>query len=169
MEKEISLQELFKVLWKGKFVILLTLFSVLIVTFIGIKIYSTKKSQVSTVVTLQWEGINDGQYPDGGAFNYKHLIDPYIIIETLEQVSLTKINNNDLRNAIVITPLIPDNIVATIEKAIKEGKNYDYYPTHYKITISNGALNISVSEAQSLLNEMIEQFRCRFNKKYVNQ
>ena len=70
---------------------------------------------------------------------------------------------------IVITPIIPSNIVSQIEKAIKDGKKYDYYPTYYRLSLNNGALKISVSQAQSLLTELVEQFRVRFNKKYVNQ
>lgn len=169
MEKEISLQELFKVLWKGKFIILLTVAIVLTATLIGVKIYDNGKSQVSTIVTLQWEGIDDGQYPDGSAFNDRHLIDSYILLETVEKLNLSNINGNDLRNAIVITPIIPSNIVSQIEKAIKDGKKYDYYPTYYRLSLNNGALKISVSQAQSLLTELVEQFRVRFNKKYVNQ
>lgn len=169
MEKEISLQDLIKVIWKGKIIITISLFIVLIVTFIGVKIHSANTSRVSTIVALQWEGSSDGFYPDGSNFNYKHLVEPNIIADTLEKINLSVINDYDLRSAIEITPIIPNNITAAIEKAIKEGKEYEYYPTHYKLTLNHGALNLKVNKAQSLLNELVEQFREYFNKKYINK
>lgn len=169
MENEISLRDLFNVLWKGKFVILLAVAIVVVATLIGAGIYDRSKSQVATVVTLQWEGISDGKYPDGSAFTDKHLVDPYILVATMEELELNNLNGNALRNAIAITPIVPDSIVAQIEKAIKDGKTFDYYPTHYLLALNNGALGISITQAQALLTELVEQFRIRFNRKYVNQ
>ena len=64
---------------------------------------------------------------------------------TLEELELNNLNGNALRNAIAITPIVPDSIVAQIEKAIKDGKTFDYYPTHYLLALNNGALGISIT------------------------
>ena len=164
MEKEISLQELFKVLWKGKFIILLTVAIVLTATLIGVKIYDNGKSQVSTIVTLQWEGIDDGQYPDGSAFNDRHLIDSTFCLKRLKNLTFLI-----LTAMTCATPSSSPQSSQAISsrrsrRRLRMEKKYDYYPTYYRLSLSNGALKISVSQAQSLLTELVEQFRVRFNK-----
>jgi len=168
-EREISLQELFSVIWKGKIIIIIITIVVLGITIGGTIMSKNSKSQVSTVVSLQWNGISDGQYPDGTSFNYKNTIQPYVISEAIDENSGLDVNDNQVRNAISIKPIIPNSALAAIEKAIKDGETANYYATNYKITINNGSLGISVDQARDLLSDIIDNYRSDFNRRYIQQ
>ena len=163
----LSLSDIIKIVWNRKWLLIIITFVGLVLA-IGVGVYNnSKSSKVSTFVELQWDGLVRGQYPDGQTFNYASMFESYVYQQALSERALNTINTNKLRNAIEITPIIPNSILEIIENELRNGNQISYYATEYKITLKNGALNISVSEGQALLNEIILQFRADFERKYI--
>ena len=167
-EREISLKELFDVIWKGKWIIAISAVAVFVVAAAGAFIYDSGKSEVATVVTMQWNGVGTGEYPDGSRFDYSNAIEPYVITLATSEVDL-ELLTTDVRSAITITPIVPSDILAQIQAALEAGEELAYFATDYKLVLDNGSLGISVQEGTELLNEIITQFRLDFERTYINQ
>jgi len=96
------------------------------------------QNKYETVLSLRFEGIEKGTNPDGTRFNYENIIS--------EDVSKLVAENSDLpydsslKDAIRIIPILPNNIIDTIEKNRIEGKDYTYYPNEFKIVLDYTAL-----------------------------
>lgn len=168
IDQGISLNELFSILWKGKFIIILISIIALAITIGGSAYVKSSKSQVSTIVSMQWDGIDEGKYPNGTVFNYKNAISLGNIAKALEENYLN-LNESTVKNAISIEPIIPSSIASAIEKAIKDGESLSYYATNYKIIIDNGVLGISVNEARDLLSDILINYRNEFVQKYIQR
>ena len=136
---------------------------------VGAFIMDKTSSQVSTIMTLQWSGVNEGEYPDGTRFDYSTAIEAYVITTALEAQGIEGLTNNDIRNAIEMIPIVPSNVSALILTALENGEQISYYPTDYKIVMNNGDLDLTVDEGRDLLIELIDQFRIDFEKKYIQQ
>jgi len=168
-EREISLKDLFDVVWKGKFLIIVMSAAFLLVAFTASIVYDNMTSQITTVVTMQWSGISAGNYPDGTRYEYTEAIEPYIITAAIAKTELEGMNAGDVRSNLVLDPIVPNDIATLIQQAIENGEQMSYYATNYRLTLNNGGLNISVNEGRDLLNNILEEFRSDFEKKYINQ
>lgn len=173
-EREISLKELFDVIWKGKWLIAICGVALFVLAIIGSIVYDNSNSQVATIVTMQWAGAGSGEYPDGSRFDYAEAIEPFVItlavdslVEDgeLEQALVT----NDVRGALSIIPIVPGDVLALIQTALEDGEEITYFATDYRLVLDNGSLGITVDEARLLIEEIIEQFRIDFNRKFINQ
>lgn len=168
-EKEISIKELIHVIWRGKLTIVMLTAAFLFIGFMGSFVYDKTNSQVATIISMQWNGVTRGEYPDGTRFDYNTAIEAYVISLALEVEGIEGLTNNDIRGAISITPIVPSSITSVIQTALEEGEQISYYPTDYKIVMNNGDLDLSVQEASDFLNELIEQVRIDFEIKYIQQ
>jgi len=168
-KKEISIKELFNVLWARKYLILIFAGAFFIVSAAGSFIYDKTSSQVSTIVTLQWNGSGSGEHPDGTRFDYNEVIQPYIISNALDQIDNTDLDSGGVREEITITPILPNNVQALLIIAIENGEDTSFFATDFKLTIDNGRLDISVDEGADLLNAVIDQFRIEFERKFIQQ
>ncbi|KFZ27393.1 MAG: hypothetical protein KQ78_00305 [Candidatus Izimaplasma bacterium HR2] len=168
-EREISIKELINVIWRGKVTIVMLASAFLFIGAVTSFVYDKTNSQVSTVLTLQWNGVTRGEYPDGTRFDYNTAIESYVISMALEAEGIEGLTTNDVREAIDMVPIVPSDISSVILTALEEGEQISYYPTDYKIVVDNGALDLSVQEATDFLNELIDQMRFDFEKKYIQQ
>lgn len=168
-EREISIKELVKVIWNGKFMIIILAASFLFIGAVGAFVMDKTSSQVSTILTVQWSGVTDGEYPDGTRFDYNTAIEPYVITLAMEEQGITGLDTNDVREAIELLPIVPSNIRSLIQTALEEGEQISYYPTDFKIVLDNGKIDLSVDEGRDFINELIEQYRIDFERKYIQQ
>lgn len=166
--KEISLKELFEVVWKGKWIIIVCAAIVLLVGTVGGMIYDRSSSSVVTIVTLQWTGINQGEYPNGTIFDYTETVEPYVISQAIENLSMT-VTTSDVVAAVNITPIIPGNASSLIQSSLEAGEQLSFYATDYKIVLDNGSVGISIEEAGKLITEILKEYRIDFEMKYIQQ
>jgi len=167
-QREISLKELFLVIWKGKYLIAIVAFAFLFVTAVGAFIYDKTNSEVATIVTFQWIGIGQGEYPDGSRFDYAEAIEPYAITLAIAETGLD-LTTTDVRENLKLTPIVPDDVLETIQIALEEGEQVTYFATDYKVVLNNGELGITVEDGIELVNNIIEEFRNDFERKFINQ
>lgn len=169
MNQQNSLKELLHTFWKGRWIIIITMLIVLAFTIVGTIVYNNSRSKVSTIITLQWNGSDKGEYPNGTAFNYNNIIDSNIITSALEASDITGINDYQARKEISIIPIIPKGKLAAIQRAIEEGRNDSYYAVDYKLEINSGALGLTVDQTRNLINNIVEEFQFFFKEKYNQQ
>ncbi len=164
----ISLKEIFTVVWNWKWVLI-------IITFIGLFVsvfagYLVNKSdvQVATVIELQWNGINLGEYPDGQRFDYGGVFDGPVYGNVIEQMALD-MSVDELKSSIKLTPIVPNNIQEIIINSLEKGVDYTYYPTSFTMTMDFSALNITETKAKNILTALVDGLRTEFERKYVQR
>jgi hypothetical protein len=165
--EEITLRNLFLVLWRGKWTIIITTILVLIIAVVGAYIHRQNNNQVTTILALEWDGIDEGKYPNNTSFNYYNIAETHIITSAIQESGLS-VNTADIHAAINITPLYSKSVRTAIEKAIAAGENRTFYATQFQIDLNYSTAGLSLSEGKLLLSNLHEAFRndfdIRFNK-----
>jgi hypothetical protein len=166
---EISIKELIETVWHYKWlIIVITVFFALGAHVTG-QVVESQETRVETIVSLEWNGLVDGTYPDGDRFIYNNMFESYVLGDALQEASLDDITTTDFRSHLSIQPIIPNNVVQLIEQGIERGEQITYYSTEYKLAVDVGALDITVEQAKMLLEYLIEEFTVDFENKYIQK
>ncbi len=161
-----TIQDIISLIWKRK---LLLIIITLAGAFLGLTyafIENSQSSKVSTIVEMQWNGITSGEYPDQSRFDYSNMFEAYVYQEALTSLDITNISTRQFRNAIDVRPIIESSILEMIENELRQGNQVSYFATEYKITLSNGELDLSVERGRQLLNRLLEAYKNDFINKY---
>jgi capsular polysaccharide biosynthesis protein len=165
--EEISLREILEVIWKGKWLIALITIVAVLLTGIGTYIMLPNSQHVVAIININYPGIEQGLNPDGTQFDILQLKSPYVIEKALEELALTNsgLKLDDIRRNIDITPIVPDDVSQRAETILKQGQEFVYYPSEYKITYKiNKAF--SYSQGIQLVEEIISQYKKYFYMLY---
>ena len=168
-EQGISLKDLFLIVWKRRILLIIFTIAGLFLTLVVGLIINAQSSKVSTIVEFQWNGILSGSYPDGQRFDYTNLFESSVLNQSLNETSLETISSNELRAAIQIVPIIPNDVLQIIQESLEKGVQISYFASEFKIVVDNGKLGVSVETGQELLGHLIENFREDFERKYIQR
>ena len=167
-EKEISLKELFNVVWKQKYILGLVFILGLVLFGIGGFVYNNSNETMVTYVSIQWDGVGRGEYPNGERFEYTNAVEPSVIEASIQEVGLD-LAETDVRDAVSLTPVVPNDIEALIAQGLENGEQVTYFATQFKLSLDYKDLGLSEEDARSLTEQLIIQFRLDFEKKYIDQ
>lgn len=161
--EEITLREILEAIWKGKWLIAIITIIALIVTGVGTFLLLPASKSVVAIIELNYPGIELGLNPDGTQFDISQLKSPYVIEHALQEIDMTNIGikPDEVRRNIDITPIIPSDVAQRAETLIKQGNEYIYYPSEYKITYKvNKAFsyNQGISLVETIISEYQEYF-----------
>lgn len=165
--EEITLREILEAIWKGKWLIALITIIALVVTGVGTFLLLPESKSVVAIIELNYPGIEQGQNPDGTQFDIRQLKSPYVIEHALKEINLINIGikPDEIRRNIDITPIIPSEVTQLAETMIKQGKEYIYYPSEFKITYKvNKAF--SYNQGISLVETIISEYQKYFYTLY---
>lgn len=165
--EEISLREILEVIWKGKWLIALITIVAVLLTGIVTYIMLPNSQHVVAIININYPGIEQGLNPDGTQFDILQLKSPYVIEKALEELALTNsgLKLDEIRRNIDITPIVPDDVSQRAETILKQGQEFVYYPSEYKITYKiNKAF--SYSQGIQLVEEIISQYKKYFYMLY---
>ena len=131
------MRETLEAIWKGKWLIALITIIALVLTGVGTFLALPASKSVVAIIELNYPGIELGQNPDGTQFDISLLKSPYVIEKALQELELANIGikSDEIRRNIDIMPIIPDDVAQRAETLIKQGNEYVYYPSEYKILI----------------------------------
>ena len=167
-EDGLSFTELFMMFWRRRVLItVMTIIGALAGVLVSVIVNATS-IKVSTIVEYQWNGINKGEYPNGTRFDVSNAFGPNVYNGVIEQLNFD-VTANEARNALSITPVVPNNIITLIQAAVEKGETFSYFPTTFKYTLDASAISISESEGKQFLDELINEFTLEFQETYVNQ
>jgi hypothetical protein len=79
------------------------------------------------------------------------------------------IDSNQLRTALSISPIIPNNVTGLIEAAIERGESYSYFPTIFRYSLDASSISLSEELGKQLLDSLINEFTTEFKESYVDQ
>lgn len=161
--EELTVREILEAIWKGKWLIAIITIIALIVTGVGTFLLLPASKSVVAIIELNYPGIELGLNPDGTQFDISQLKSPYVIEHALQEIDMTNIGikPDEVRRNIDITPIIPSDVAQRAETLIKQGNEYIYYPSEYKITYKvNKAFsyNQGISLVETIISEYQEYF-----------
>lgn len=165
MEKRyISIKEVLNVVWGGRVLMIVCAAIVAVLALGGSLVYESSVKTVSTVLALEWNGLTDGEYPDGSRFDYSNMFESYVISNSIGNVEVT---TEDLRENLSVTPIQPNDVLAIVENALTNGEKISYYASEYQISLDVGEAGISVEEGTKIISNIIDNYRLDFEKKYI--
>lgn len=161
--EEISLREILEAMWKGKWLIALITIVALVLTGIGTFLMLPDSKSVVAIIDLNYPGVELGQNPDGTQFDIRQLKSPYVIENALKTTELDKtgIKPDEVRRNIDIVSIVPEDIAQRTETMIKQGQQYVYYPSEFKVSYKvNKAFsyNQGITLVETIINEYQEYF-----------
>jgi capsular polysaccharide biosynthesis protein len=174
--EEISLAELLRVIISGKWLIMLFVVVGLIASFVYIKYLSDDTGRISTIISYNYNGIEEGLDPNGKNMDVSMIKSPVVLEQVVKALSLDQlgISSDDLRLSLNITPIIPGNVTENIKRLeeqktgnIEPLQKYVYYPNRYLITFKmKRKLNVSAVTAQQIVDEVVKQYQQYFYRTY---
>lgn len=167
-DEGISLIDLFLIVWKKKFLIIFLSFLGLVLGGATAFVMNGNNETLATIVEYQWDGISEGEYPNGARFEASNAFTVTVYLNAIEEAGV-ELTSNEVREELLIRPIVPNNILNAIEEAIRNGEELTYFPTAFKYSLNAGQLGISEDQARTLLNALIDGFREDFEAKYIQQ
>ena len=164
----ISLIDLFLIVWRKKFLIIFLSFLGLVLGGATAFVMNNNNETLATIVEYQWDGINEGEYPNGARFEASNAFTVTVYLNAIEEAGV-ELTSNEVREQLTIRPIVPNNVLNAIQQAIENGEELTYFPTAFKYSINAGQLGISEAQASTLLNALIDGFREDFEAKYIQQ
>lgn len=157
-EDEIDLKELFLVLWRNKIKISLIAVICMILAF-GLGQMKSAKSKKSTVILeYTYPGIEQGKSPNGNTLGltynpFKNIFMIKDIFHKMPELEKSGISQDNLLNAIKITPVLPENL--------EKGKVY--YPNKFLYSLK---ITDSSEKDEEILRNFVEVQRDYFKRNY---
>lgn len=129
------------------------------------------------VLTLQFDGIEDGLDPNGASFDINKLKSPNVIQEALDNIGETSFSVDSIRQNISIEGIIPEDAVERItvikEMALDDVSNYEkildvsYFPSQYVVYLYQQK-GMSASQNKEILNAILDSYKDYFLDTYAN-
>jgi capsular polysaccharide biosynthesis protein len=163
--EEISLREIIENLIKNKWLIIAIVIVALLITGIGSYFISNSSMQVNAIISINTDEIKEGDNPDGSRFNTNAIISPSIINKAVEGIDLGVNTVDDIRKNISISPIIPSFVDKLKEAAEKNGEEYEYFPSEFKIVFSFSGL-FSDKDAKKIVDNIIDFYHEDFIERY---
>lgn len=112
----------------------------------GVKALLGSTSYASAVISFSYDGIDQGQDPNGGALDVTKIKSTPIVSAALETLQMDKVDVEDVRSALKITGVIPDSVkqeIAVINTVAEDATEYytnisdlDYFPSQYVVRLN---------------------------------
>jgi hypothetical protein len=129
------------------------------------------------VITLQFDGIEDGLDPNGASFDINKIKSPNVIQNALDDLGETGYNAESIREGISIEGVIPEDAMERItvikEMSLEDVSNYEkildvsYFPSQYIVYLEQQK-GMSASKTKEILNAILESYKEYFLDTYAN-
>jgi LPS O-antigen subunit length determinant protein (WzzB/FepE family) len=171
-EEEIDIGEIFRVLFKWKYLILgMICLSIAVVS--GRAFLLNKKTYISKItVALTFSGIEKHLNPDGSPFNANQLITPNILSKINISNKGGDTNNNLISDFIEVENITPRFIQNKIAAALEKNEVYSFFPNQFLISLTMGEdtlISKSKKEREKILNSVVNLYKQEAIRKYFKQ
>ncbi|BEP30367.1 hypothetical protein [Helicovermis profundi] len=127
--------------------------------------YYTRDVKISTIISLQFDGIEKGLNPDDTRFDYKNIVSEDVLKLVAKEANIKY--TKELLSSIEIKEVLPSNIVRTIKSRRIDGDNYTYYPNEFIVSIDTKSKNgLTKEEDLKFLSKFKEGYEKYFIDKY---
>lgn len=164
----------------NKIIVMITAI-VLLVSSIGVYgntlFFNPVKGQVSTVISFNFPGVDEGLNPHGGSFDIQRFKNDEVVVPTIEELGLEEqgITPELLAKHISLKGYVPKDVLERIlPKASGSGttqmqdvSGMSYHPTQYVVTLNRTSeLKLSKKEATVVVDKLIQNYQTYFLESY---
>ncbi len=133
-EDEISLYDILSILWRRKGLILVSVFVCVAIAGLYLFLFNKTHAATSTVISLNFKGIEKHINPDGSTFKKNQIIGPSVL-SNIDQLNNKKADNiNNSSDNISIEGVIPPSVAERLKKSPDE----TFLPNKFTLTIKSG-------------------------------
>lgn len=125
-----------------------------------------QKYYSSTTIKYIFQDADKGLNPKGESLDAYEMVSPAVIEKALSKLNLN-VGIESIRNSTTITPFIDEATKDKQEAMLKQGEEYEYFPTKYTITFVNGQSEGSDYGVQ-VLNRLFEAYDEYIQETYTN-
>ena len=143
---------------------------------LGSAFFAPVKGQASTVISLNFEGIDEGLNPHGSSFEIQELKEFDLLQKTITELELgSKVTPDKLAKHIVLNPYVPSDVLDRIlpsaqGSGVSQVQDLDgqtYHPTQYAVSIERTSeLDLNKKELAAVLEKLILNYTEAFKDKY---
>jgi hypothetical protein len=164
LNMKITVWDIFRYINKWKVGISVIVLIIMLATVLYVN--SNQTYIAETIIRYTDQNAKSGLTPDGKALDVYEIISPNIIEGALKDLNI-KESIERIRSRIIITPIIPNEIVELKKSKTKEGEEYDYSPIDYSVKYAaesgkNGAY------ARDIIEAIIEYYSIYYSETYLN-
>lgn len=144
---------------------------------VGFKALTGNSSYANAVISFSYDGIDQGQDPNGGALDVTKIKSTPIVSAALENLQMKDVDVEDVRSAMKITGVMPDSVkqeIAVINTVAEDAAEYytnisdlDYFPSQYVVRL-NKIRGLKAEQTSELLNAILSAYRDYFLETYAN-
>ncbi|MCX7715265.1 MAG: EAL domain-containing protein [Clostridia bacterium] len=120
----------------------------------------------STTVKYIFENADKGVNPKGESLDAYEMVSPTVIEKVINSLNLN-VGVEQIRSAIVITPFIDETTKKKQEAMIKEGEDFEFFPTEYTVTFTYDTKN-GADYGVKVLNKLFEAYDEYVRETYTN-
>lgn len=169
---EISLKGIILTIIKERRLII-SIASVVLLVAMMFTFYQMQESKsAKTIVSFNFEGIEEHLNPDKSKFDPYQIATPYILNDVINKLSLEgKISPNTIRSLVEMSPIIPNSILEK-EKFMmeKKGETVEFFPNEYVLTVHSSAKHhVNGQLARKIADQIVLSYRDYFNEEYIVQ
>ncbi len=164
-QEEIDLRELIEVLLRRKWAIA-TLIAVAVIAAGFFTMFVQREEYVSTVVEMNFEEVEQGEYPGGDSFDPRDMISPFVLSKVVEELELDdkhEIDVQDLREMIEVSELYFP----------VDDEEEDPEPAYqYRVSIHGGdgdTETLELNEKRWIISAVVENYRREYACEFIEQ
>lgn len=120
-----------------------------------------------TVIRYSNPEAKSGMTPSGDTLDVSEIYSSNVITDVLEDLDLG-MGVDAIRSRCSVVPIISEDEEARKEAILKEGEEYEYYPTDYLVTFGVDS-DYTQEYAANVLDSMLENYFISYGEKYINQ
>lgn len=124
---------------------------------------SRQTYRAQTIIEFLNEEAAEGLYPTGDTIDVNEITSSTVITTALQMLNRSDMADS-VRSQTSVSAIIPDDIQAIRQSAWDMGKDYEYFPTSYLITVTSKE---SADYARQLLEAIIDSYIKLYAEKYV--
>lgn len=150
-----------------KFLIFIILFCIL--AMIAIYTFLSSKQTYTANVVIEYTNTDAqrGYAPDGSKLDPTEIMSSKLIANVIENLNLS-VSADYIRNRLTITEVIPENETEKKEAALKNGKEYEYFPTKYNISFTVNSKETK-EFASDVLNNLLSEYYVYYGEHHINK
>lgn len=125
-----------------------------------------QKYYASTTVNYTFENAEKGTNPKGESLDAYEMVSPAVIEKAIDELNLN-VGIESIRSSTTITPFIDESTKEKQDAMLKQGEEYEYFPTKYTVTFVSGEKE-GADYGVQVLNRLFEAYDEYIQETYTN-
>lgn len=119
-----------------------------------------------TIIKYTDQNVRSGYTPTGEKLDVYEIISPNIISRAIEDLNINNSVEN-IRSRVIITPIIPDEVLEIKKAKAKEAEEYHYFPVSYSVRFVAGS-DKNGGYARDIVEAIIKNYSIYYAETYLN-